>query len=504
MFETAEVGNKLDKQAYKERVPELREQLLEAQRELLASTVPAIILFAGVDGAGKHETVNVLNEWLDPRATMTRAYGAPTEEEANRPEYWRYWRDLPPRGQIGLFLSAWYSRPLLDYVKQVCDEREFEDRLRRAAEFERTLADDGALILKFWMHLDRKRQKKRLKKLEADPLTQWQVKPQDWEHWKLYDRFVAAAKTLIARTSTGDAPWLIIEGYDHRYRSLTVATHVRDAIERHLRKQRRREALRASARDTEADRESNDDETDVRFGRATVLSTLAMDKSLSRRKYSSELKRLQQELALLQQQAIDRRVSTILAFEGWDASGKGGSIRRVIQALDARHYRVISIASPSDEERAHHYLWRFWRHLPRAGRVTIFDRSWYGRVLVERIEGFASEPEWRRAYAEINRFETALCRHGIVLCKFWLHITPDEQLRRFEERKTTPYKHWKLTDEDWRNRERWDEYEVAVDETIAATSTAIAPWTLVEANQKHYARIKVLRTVCERLASALD
>jgi polyphosphate kinase 2 (PPK2 family) len=206
---------------------------------------------------------------------------------------------------------------------------------------------------------------------------------------------------------------------------------------------------------------------------------------------------------MLQRRAGKRGVSTILVFEGWDAAGKGGAIRRVTGSLDARDYQVIPIAAPNDEERAHHYLWRFWRHLSRAGRLTIFDRSWYGRVLVERVEGFATEAEYMRGYGEIDHFEEQLVTDGILLLKFWIHISKAEQLKRFRDRSRTSYKQWKITDEDWRNRKRWDDYTVAVNDMVARTSTKIAPWTLVEGNDKNFARIKVLRTLADRLDDRL-
>jgi polyphosphate kinase 2 (PPK2 family) len=228
-----------------------------------------------------------------------------------------------------------------------------------------------------------------------------------------------------------------------------------------------------------------------------------MTKSLTKEEYSEKLKKYQARLNLLHRKARSKKISTILVFEGWDAAGKGGAIRRTTAALDARDYQVIPIAAPTDEELAHHYLWRFWRHLGRAGRVTIFDRSWYGRVLVERIEGFAGEKEWRRSYAEINNFERELVEHGIVLLKFWVNITKDEQEARFKARQEISYKRWKLTEEDWRNRERWDDYEIAVNDMVGQTSTRIAPWVLVEGNCKRYSRIKVLKTICSRLEERL-
>jgi polyphosphate kinase 2 (PPK2 family) len=234
-----------------------------------------------------------------------------------------------------------------------------------------------------------------------------------------------------------------------------------------------------------------------------VLSTLDGSLRLEKLEYRKLLATYQGQLNLLQRRAREQKVSTILVFEGWDAAGKGGAIRRINAVLDSRAVEVISIAAPSDEERAHPYLWRFWHRLPRAGRITIFDRSWYGRVLVERVEGLATEKQWRRAYAEINRFEQQLVDHGTVLLKFWMHISKQEQLRRFREREQTPWKRWKLTDDDWRNRERRDDYEIAVHDAVERTSTRHAPWILVEGNDKLYARIKVLRSICEALEKRL-
>jgi polyphosphate:AMP phosphotransferase len=498
MFETAELGQTVSKKEYREREPILREQLLEAQGELRRASFPVIVLFAGVDGAGKGETANLLSEWMDPRGMVTRAFDAPSQEEAERPEFWRYWRDLPPRGRIGMFLSAWYHDPLLRKVYRKIDDERYDDRLDEIVSFERTLADDGALILKFWMHLGRQAQRKRLKALEKDPLQHWRVTKKDWEHWKLYDRFVGAAERLIMRTSTGQAPWTIVEGVDPRFRSLEVGTILLEGIRRRLADEATLSAVRTSK-----ESRSSSPEPAASVHPTTILSRLDMHKRLAKRTYQAKLHELQGRLNLLHHDAREKKLSTILVFEGWDAAGKGGAIRRITAALDARAFQVISIAAPTDEERDHHYLWRFWRHLPRAGRVTIFDRSWYGRVLVERVEGFATEKEWRRAYAEINDFEQQLIDHGVVLVKFWIHITKEEQEARFKAREETPYKRWKMSDEDWRNREKWDAYDVAVNSMIERTSTRIAPWNLVQGNDKRYARIKVLDVVCDNLERSL-
>ncbi len=504
MFEAAELGRKLSQQEFDDIAPKLRTDMLELQQELRKADFPVVIVFAGVDGAGKGATANLLNEWMDPRWIRSRAYAEPSEEERERPEYWRYWRDLPGKGQFGIFLSSWYSRPLLDQVYGLNKPGEFEARLDRISAFERTLADDGALILKFWMHLGKDAQKRRLKKLEKDKHQSWRVTKTDWKHFKQYDQFIAAAEQTIMRTSTGNRPWTIVEGEDSRYRSATVVTHIRDAVRRRLVEREAENKIKAqmktkAAKDDEPD-EQNDKPT---LNRPTILDRLDMERALEPKPYKRTLKESRARLNTLYRKAREMGVSTILVFEGWDAGGKGGAIRRLSAAMDARDYEVIPIAAPTDEERAQHYLWRFWRHLPRAGRVTMFDRSWYGRVLVERVEGFASELEWMRAYAEINDFEAQLVEHGAVLVKYWMHITPEEQLARFEDRKVVPWKQWKLTEEDWRNREKWDVYEEAVNDMVERTSTMVAPWTLVEANDKRFARVKVIETLCDAMERRL-
>ncbi|MCG8508911.1 MAG: polyphosphate kinase [Rhodospirillales bacterium] len=524
MFEAAELGNKVEKTVFNQQVPILRTQLLEVQQKLRRANFPVIIVFAGVDGAGKSETVNLLNEWMDPRWVITRAYTQPSDEEQERPEFWRYWRDLPPKGVIGCFLSSWYSRPVLDHVYGKKTDSQLDMDLDRIISFERGLASDGALILKFWMHLGKEAQKTRFESLEASPLTSWRVTKADWDHWRIYDKFIASAERTIMRTSVGRAPWHIVEGADSRYRSLTVANTILENIERRLRQFEMQQRVAATLKSEPEEKKGKEkkkkpakkgngagngtpiaaSEVGMSAPGISILSKLDMDQDLPRKDYSKRLEMYQGRLNRLSREARDRGMSSILVFEGWDAGGKGGAIRRMTAALDARSYQVIPIAAPTDEEKAHHHLWRFWRHLSRAGRVTIFDRSWYGRVLVERIEGFATEAEWMRGYAELNDFEEQLVEHGIVLLKYWMHITKEEQLSRFKARKKISYKRWKLTDEDWRNREKWDQYELAVNDMIARTSTSIAPWTLVEGDSKRFARIRVISTFCEELEKALD
>ena len=494
MFRTAELGQTLSKQEYKQLEPQLRQELLSLQHELRAlNGAPVLIVFAGVDGAGKGATVKLLNDWMDSRWLMNRAYREPSDEERERPPYWRFWRDLPPKGQIGVFMSSWLSKPVLDRAYEQITEVQFDVEINRMIAFENALADDGTLIIKFWMHLSQPQQKKRLRSLEKDPLLSWQVTERDWQHWRMYDKFVAAAERLIARSNTAKAGWHIVDGGDRYFREITVANKIRDTLQQHVALLKQKTVTQVLSDVMESTSEST----------STVFSSLDLSLQLDKTDYRQQLKEQQARLSLLQRRAFEKGITTIAVFEGVDAAGKGGAIRRVIAALDPHNYQVLPFSAPTDEERAHHYLWRFWRKLPRAGMVSIFDRSWYGRVLVERVEGFASRDEWQRAYVEINDFETQLIEHGIVLAKFWMHIDQDEQLRRFNERAQTPHKQWKLTDEDWRNRQKWKDYEVAAHDMLQYTSTQQSPWNLIEANDKRYARIKVLQRMCECIGRVL-
>lgn len=492
MFESAELGHKIDKATYEKEVPLLREALLEAQLDLAQSSkFPVIVLLGGVDGAGRGETVNLLNEWMDPRHVQSHGMGEPSDEELDRPMMWRFWRALPPKGKIGVFLGSWYTWPILNRVTGVTKTADLDQSLERARRLEKMLTDEGALIIKFWLHLSKDKQEQRLKALEKDPKTRWRVTERDWKHFKLYDKFRTVHESVIRHTSTAEAPWFIVEGEDPRYRGLTIGKMIHEAIRKRLDSSNGKPAgINAPPLLPSIDQ-------------LHILKTLDLTQKLDKKKYVQELEKYQGKLALLTRDPRFREITVIAVFEGNDAAGKGGNIRRITSALDARIYQVVPIAAPTEEERAQPYQWRFWRHVPRRGRVTIFDRSWYGRVLVERVEGFCSEADWMRAYSEINDFEAQLARHNMVVSKFWLTISKEEQLIRFKEREKTGFKRYKITDEDWRNREKWDAYEQAICDMVDRTSTENAPWTLVEANNKHFARIKVLKTLCEQIETKL-
>ena len=493
MFESAELGHKLSKGEFRRIEPRLRADLLDAQFALHKhGKFPVIVLISGVRGAGKGETVNLLNEWMDPRHIRTSAFFEPSDEELERPALWRFWRELPPRGRIGIFFGAWHTRPILRRVLREIGAGEFARETAEIQRFEQMLCDEGVLLLKYWFHLSRPQQRKRVKELGADPKTRWRVTEHDLQYLKLHKRFVKVCDPFLRKTSTARAPWIVVPGADERHRTLTVAKHLLAAM---------RERLDEKPLKRLPDRTPPLPPPPI--DRLNVIRALELDQPMTRKEYDVELEKWQGRLAVASRDPRFKSLSVVVVFEGNDAAGKGGAIRRVTSALDARRYSNVSIAAPTEEERAQPYLWRFWRQLPRHGHFTFYDRSWYGRVLVERVEQFAAEADWMRAYAEINDFEGALARHGSVVVKFWLAVSKEEQHRRFKAREKISFKRFKITAEDWRNRKKWDEYEAAVCDMVDRTSTINAPWTLVEANNKYHARIKVLKTLCQAVEEAL-
>ncbi|MBN1663632.1 MAG: polyphosphate:AMP phosphotransferase [Deltaproteobacteria bacterium] len=487
MFESAELGHSISKAQYEKEVPILREELLEAQLDLRqCGKFQVIVLIGGVDGAGKSETVKILNEWMDPRYIETNAMSASSEEELAHPAMWRFWRALPPRGKIGIFFGSWYTEPIINRVNRRIKVPDFDQAMEQIIHFENMLCDEGALILKFWLHLSKEAQKNRLKTLEKDPDTRWRVTEAEWEHFKLYDKFRKVSSRALTLTSTAEAPWIIVEGTDPRFRYMTIGRNILSALKKRLEGGGHRPVSQAPPALPPIDNKF-------------LLKSLDFSQSMSKKAYEKELDKYQRKLNLIVRNRKFKKLSVILVFEGFDAAGKGGAIRRIAGALDPRTYRIIPIAAPTEEEKAQPYLWRFWRHIPKKGDFTIFDRSWYGRVLVERVEGYCSEADWMRAYREINDFEEQLIRNGSALIKFWLSITKEEQLKRFKEREKTSFKHFKITEEDWRNRKNWDKYEIACGDMIDRTSMELSPWTIIEANDKYFARIKILKQVCSRI-----
>jgi AMP-polyphosphate phosphotransferase len=486
MFDAVESGEKVDKYAYDAALPALRTRLLQAQAQLESAGFPVIVLINGADAAGKSETTNVLHEWLDARYLVSEAYGEPTEEERAHPTFWRYWRWLPRAGRIAIFQGNWYTHPIQARAQREIGAARYARELERIRKFEQTLADGGALFVKLWLHVSKREQKKRLERLEQNPDTRFRVTQEDWDNHARHKRILAVCEEAVRETSTGAAAWKVIDAADDRQRNLAAGRELAERLEERLKQPHARPAPAPEPPGVDPH---------------TVLDRVDLTKQVPKAEYDERAPALQAKTNRLARKLL-RKQSAIFVFEGVDAAGKGGAIRRIVRSLDARQYRVIPISAPSDEERAHHYLWRFYQHLPRRGKVTIYDRSWYGRVLVERVEGFATHEEWSRAYKEINDFERELTDDGIVLIKFWLHISADEQLRRFQARETEPWKQHKITSEDYRNRAKKNEYETAAAEMLERCSTEYAPFVLVPAEDKRYARLKVLETICERLGGA--
>jgi polyphosphate:AMP phosphotransferase len=499
MFATSKIGRSLKKASYKAEVEDLRTELLEAQIGLREHNIPLYVIIAGIEGAGKGEVVNRLDEWLDTRGVEVYAFWEESDEERMRPRAWRFWRAMPRRGEIGIYFGSWYQRPIEEFFRGNWDEADVDQCMRGVRELERMLIGDGATIVKFWYHFSEKVQRQKLKALARNDRSRWKMLPKKSKFSEQYQRFEAVADRVLRATDIGRAPWHIIEATDHRYRDMTTGrillAEMQEAIGRRPHPEQR---LSDSPSGVNGEALPNAPEA-----RITLIDRVDLTQTIERDTYRTRLKELQSELNELSWRAYSKKVSTVLVFEGVDAAGKGGAIRRLTQAVDSRLRTVIPVGAPTDEENAHHYLWRFWRHIPRSGRMAVFDRSWYGRVLVERVEGFTSHANWARAYLEINDFEEQLTRDGVIVQKFWLQISKEEQLARFKARENTPYKRYKITDEDWRNREKWDDYRDAVNEMLTRTSSRDAPWNLISGNDKRHARIQVLETVANAMRERL-
>ncbi len=484
---------RISKRAYQNEARRLRQELIELQLQLKQAPFKVLLILAGPEGSGRGELLHTLAEWLDPRGVDTFSFHPPTEEERAHPAPWRFWRDLPAMGRIGLYTGSWYTETLREEARNKRARRHLLEEAERIWRFEKLLADGGTLIIKVWLHLSRKAQGRRLRTLWADPSTAWRVTEEDWQHHLIYDRLAETARLIRQRTSRQGAPWTTIDAADERARDLAVAR----LLVRRFREQQRMLARLAPPKPATIAKP-------LRPSGVRRLRALRLDQEMSEHDYTTLREKWLGRLSAAVRATLAAGKSIVLVFEGWDAAGKGGAIRRLTSAIDPRDYRVVPVAKPTPEEKHAHYLWRFWREVPRDGRVTVFDRSWYGRVLVERVEGFCRADEWRRAYGEINDFERQLTEHGTVVIKYWLHISHEEQLSRFQEREGTPHKQHKLNDEDWRNRRKRPAYEAAVGDMLALTDSPHAPWQLVPADDKRFARIEVLRSATRVLEGTLE
>ncbi len=491
MLEKTDLDKSLPRKAYKAAFEPLQFELAALQRQAFEAGVPVVIVFEGWEAAGKGTCINRLVEPLDPRGFRVHAIAAPSEDERLRPFLWRFATRLPRKGRLAIFDCSWYGRVLRDQADGLDRRRDCEAILQ----FERQLTDDGVALVKFWLHISKKEQARRFKKIAADKALAWKLGPAERRENRRYGERLRTVDEVIELTSTAQAPWTVVEATDERYARMKVLETVDAVLRQAIARTRAGGAAARRPMKPERRRVTREE---------SPLDRVDLGQRLTRQAYTRERDRLQRRLCRIEHEMYARRVPAAIVYEGWDAAGKGGNIKRLTRELDPRGYEVLPFAAPTREELDHHYLWRFWKEVPKAGHLTIFDRSWYGRVLVERVEGFCTEAEWRRAYDEINEFERSLADAGTVIVKFWIHIDKHEQLRRFHERETVVHKQWKLTDEDWRNRKKWPLYHQAVDEMIRRTSTAVAPWTVIAGNDKYVARVQALRTVVAAIEAAFD
>ncbi len=473
----------IDPAKYSELANELRTKLVNAQYDLKNSDTSVILLLAGNDLPGCEEFIDVMQEWVDVRYVDTRAFRWPTEEETLHPPLWRYWRAMPRNGRIAVFYGAWIMNLMLELSVDNISGKEFRARLMRLNRLEKLLMDDGRIVLKIWLHASKKMLKKRLRNAEQNPAAELYVGQFNQNIYDVYKKSESVIE-LLNNTLGEHVAWQWVDGADSKARNITIAQRLLAALEQ------AQKPLAISGPAVSYNR-----------ARSDYLAAIDLSRIYEYSEYRARLQAAQLHMKQLFVKARKHGITPVIAFEGWDAAGKGGVIRRVTRAMPAWSYRVVPVGAPTAEERDYHYLWRFWRAIPRAGKSVIFDRSWYGRVLVERVEGYASDSEWTRAYREIVEFESELVAADCCVLKFWLHIDADEQLTRFRQREKTAYKKYKITAEDYRNREKWRQYERAVNDMVENTSTDVAPWHLIPANSKRYARVEVIETVCAQLGA---
>jgi polyphosphate:AMP phosphotransferase len=483
-------GRRLTRDQYEKRLPRLQDQLIDAQVRLRDSRSHSVVMIVtGIPGAGRSEVVNELMEWLDPKLVTAFGFGERNDVERERPVLWRYWQALPAQGRSAILHGGWYQDALAAAAGRRARRtpaalgREIE----RIRQLEQMLVRDGVALCKLHLHIAPDTQQKRLARLAADKATRWRVTAEDRWLARHYSSVEGAYERTLAASDSPLAPWQVIDGTDREHRALEAGRRLLAALQpAAVRRPRSRPLARLPAAVLRR-----------------PLPSRAPSAPVDDAGYDAELERLQGRLALLSRRKQFARHAVVVAFEGMDAAGKGGAIRRVTAALDSRQFRVVPVSAPTPEELAHPYLWRFWRQLPPRGSYTIFDRSWYGRVLVERVRGFAPPPDWRRAYAEINEFERQLLEHRVIVAKFWLSVGKGEQLERFAERDRDPLKRFKVDPEDRANRKLWNPYQAAAREMVARTSTPLAPWVVVPADDKRYARLTVLRELAARIEATL-
>ncbi|MDO4622054.1 MAG: polyphosphate:AMP phosphotransferase [Eubacteriales bacterium] len=479
---------RLNQDELKKILKETRQKLASQQQLIKEKKLPVIVLIEGWSAAGKGTLISYLIRDLDPRFFQVVPMKAPTEEELRKPFLCRHMEKIPETGKFSFLDSGWIEETVFDAVDGRLNEKELQHRLDEINVFERQLVDNGYLVLKIFVHVTEEEQRARIKRLSSDKDTQWRVNTRDLDELKHRKKYAKIFDRCISETNSQKAPWHVVDGMQKTVIELQVCKLLIEGIESAIARNQMPAEIPVNT---------------FPMKKMPKLAEVDLNKSVTREEYEAELKLAQKKLKKLHNKLYRKGIPVIIAYEGWDAAGKGGNIKRMTSALDARGFTVHPIASPDSYEKNRMFLWRFWKRLPKTGHIAIFDRTWYGRVMVERLEGFCSENDWQRAFNEMNEFEKQLSDWGAVVIKFWIHIDKETQLERFNERQNTPEKRWKITEEDWRNREKWDLYELAVDEMIEKTSTEYAPWHIISSNDKLYARLQTIRIVIDAIEKAL-
>lgn len=542
----------ISKEEYKPVHDELVNKLVVLQQQAHSKGVGLVVLFEGWNGAGRGGRISDLLYELDARATSVHVadkYDAKQAKAFHKmgqgvtgffPQMQQFWKALDMRGNMTIFDRGWYDIAASQIFNASSKEDPKEILARSVASFEafeKQLFDDGYIVVKFFLHISKRTQAQRLRALGENEATSWRLEKGALKQVKAYDEYYRIFDELLSCTNFDHSQWMLVNSEDRRRCNMTIANTLVNALDQAInggvdpeakaaaqKAQANSAGLVADVGEDERTR-SAEEQSAVREGNELLARKQAelaplgsrfpiepgyptlkgadYHLSLDQETYRRELKIEQKRLYELELEMYLKRVPLMIMFEGQDAAGKGGAIKRVAQALDARSYVIFPSPAPTRPELMHPFLWRYWTRLPKAGHVGIYDRSWYGRVLVERVEGFASPKEWARAYDEINEFERDLVDWGAILLKFWVEIDRDEQLARFNARASDPRKQWKITDEDWRNRDKYPQYREAVEDMFRLTSTEYAPWVILESNDKLYARIKTLKFINRALERRL-
>ena len=481
----------------KQEMKQLANHLGVLQREAQRLEIPMLVVFEGLDASYKGKILNRVLMELDSRAFKVYSTHASHAEPRRYPLLHRFWNNTPAKGKIQFYDRSAYYLVLDSWAEGKLHETQLGTYWEDIRNFEQQLADDGVVIIKFFLTVPKKEQAKRFKKHESNPKTAWRVTEKDWRRHRQYQSFLRTSLAMVEETDYSFAPWNVVDTHDYLKAQVEIFQKITQRLQEAIDLSQAKQAAKTKRAP------SKRPQAWIPYQGENYLSKTSFAEPISREHYKKTLKKRQETIHELVHEIHYHDLPVVMVYCGWDAAGKGGCIKRLVQSIDPRGYEVVPIAAPTKLELSHHYLWRFWKEMPKRGKITIFDRSWYGRVLVERVEGLCSNEAWQRAYREINEMESHLANFGTVIQKFWLHIDKDTQLERFKARESNPFKQWKITDEDWRNREKWDRYVESVNQMIDNTNTPHAPWSIVPSNCKMSARIQTLDVIIASLRKAL-